>query len=512
MRNILIAFFAVCIFVSCNSAGSRNLGESQAEIEISSSCPQLDTFFEWAKAKALSYVMTGKSGPVNRSESYDGDGDYLYLRCYQAGYPFRSAFYSRDFCHQCAGAHLLGLDEENFSMLKAFAASAEESRKWFPLWSLNFNGSPFILDYKDDGCFVREVPAVFELVQKAYEAYSWTGDKRYLNDDTLLVYYEKAVTEFISSHDSVIHNGIAEGSGDGNIFHGTATYNEDMYDRPLLEAGDGLGSQYQAYRAYSELLYAKGKTNESSRWSEKADSLKRYFDEVWSSPKYGYNYISGYDKDKKPYTCFGKEPTWFIALKRLISDNKRGIAFLDFLESSLDDTDNIPCNIEAVTYLPDVFFPYGRLEEGWHWMKYIMDSVSCSHSVIKTGANGNYPEISYTFISDIVENLAGIVPDAPDNALSATSSLPEEISFLNIKNVKMGGHLFDISLKENKSVCLYHTYGRNPLHFQCRFYGNHPVVIVNGRKIKSDVTVYYGKKISSVTVDVAPRQNVCIKY
>ena len=51
-------------------------------------------------------------------------------------------------------------------MLRAFAASATAGRKWYPLWALNFDGSPFKLDYAGDHSFVREVPAVFELVEQ----------------------------------------------------------------------------------------------------------------------------------------------------------------------------------------------------------------------------------------------------------------------------------------------------------------------------------------------------------
>ena len=72
--------------------------------------------------KARSFVVTGKKGPVNISDVNDESEIVDYIPAYWAGYPLRTAFYSRDFCHQIAGAHLLGLEEENFTMMKAFAA------------------------------------------------------------------------------------------------------------------------------------------------------------------------------------------------------------------------------------------------------------------------------------------------------------------------------------------------------------------------------------------------------
>ena len=105
---------------------------------LESSNPKLDAAFCWATAKALSYVQTGKTGPVDGHErDRQGQGSVKYIPCYWAGYTFRTAFYSRDFCHQTTGAHLLGLRQENLSMLGAFAATATAGRKWFPLWALN---------------------------------------------------------------------------------------------------------------------------------------------------------------------------------------------------------------------------------------------------------------------------------------------------------------------------------------------------------------------------------------
>src|SRR5690606_39416109 len=62
---------------------------------------------------------------------------------------------------------------------------------------------------------VREVPAVFELVEKAYDLYQWTGDDRYVIDVELWKYYTKAVTDFVGLHDKIIPNGVAEGTGMG---------------------------------------------------------------------------------------------------------------------------------------------------------------------------------------------------------------------------------------------------------------------------------------------------------
>jgi hypothetical protein len=167
------------------------LNDDSTRIQVQSSNIKLEQAFNWAVDMALSHVQTGKSGVVDRWEKGAGSGNVVYIPCYWGGYNSRTAFYSRDICHQVAGGHLLNLQLENFTMLREFAKTSTAERKWFPLWALNFDGSPFKLDHRSDSDFVREVPAAFELVDKAYQLYLWTGDKNYLEDEALWNYYSR---------------------------------------------------------------------------------------------------------------------------------------------------------------------------------------------------------------------------------------------------------------------------------------------------------------------------------
>jgi len=173
-------------------------------IRINTSNKKLEQAFNWAVDMALSHVQTGKSGVIDSWEKGEGSGNVAYIPCYWGGYNSRTAFYSRDICHQVVGGHLLNLQLENFTMLREFAKTSTAERKWFPLWALNFDGSPFKLDHRSDSDFVREIPAAFELVDKAYHLYLWTGDKNYLEDEELWDYYSRIVDEFITLHDTRI--------------------------------------------------------------------------------------------------------------------------------------------------------------------------------------------------------------------------------------------------------------------------------------------------------------------
>ena len=90
-------------------------------IQIETSNKKLENAFNWAVAMGLSHVQTGKSGVVDRWERGAGSGKVAYIPSYWGGYNSRTAFYSRDICHQVAGGHLLNLQLENFTMLREFA-------------------------------------------------------------------------------------------------------------------------------------------------------------------------------------------------------------------------------------------------------------------------------------------------------------------------------------------------------------------------------------------------------
>lgn len=62
------------------------------------------------RERALDWVQTGKPGTIPS---------------YWAGLTNRPAFYSRDVAHQMLGAHLLGLDAEDLSMLKVSAGDVD---------------------------------------------------------------------------------------------------------------------------------------------------------------------------------------------------------------------------------------------------------------------------------------------------------------------------------------------------------------------------------------------------
>lgn len=474
-------------------------------VTIDSSSQELVDAFDWAKWRALRHVQTGKTGPVNGNGSNPGTGVAAYIPSYWAGYAHRTAFYSRDFVHQASGGHLLGLEEENKSMLRAFAASANETRKWYPLWALNFDGSPYNVDYRSDTNFVREVPAVFELVQEAEEQYRWTGDTDYLDDPVLWQYYTKAVTDFIELHDTQLPNGIAEGTGRG-IFQGAASYNERA-DHAVIEAGDGVASQYRALLAYAYLSGEKGDAATSADFAQRAADLEEYFQSDWGVIRDAWEYVPGRGPDGEAYAGFGRENSVFYAVKEFLdADDKRTWDFIDYLDRMYKE--DRPPNIEATTYVPDALFEYGEDDSAWEWMKDIISKLHLPHEVRTQGSNGDYPETSYTLVSQTVEGLAGVRPNAPENAVSVRSHLPSDVAWLALDHIQVGDHDIAVRHEGRTATTVRHNEGSEPLAVTVQFAGGWPQIKVDGTPMKADYVHVNGRAVSQVTVDVPVGETV----
>lgn len=469
---------------------------------------QLEEGFYWAQQKAMQFVQTGKSGPVNIWKPGQESPTVSYIPSYQAGYPLRSAFYSRDFCHQAIGAHLLGLDEENFSMLRALAASAHASRKWYPLWALNFDGSPYSLDYRNDTNFVREVPAVFELVETMARLYRWTGDSRYATDSVFSDFARHALSDFIRLHDNQLPNGIAEGSGTGNIFKGVASYNEQR-DAPLVEAGDGIAAQYAAFMAYHSLHRVDGSRMTLNGMGQRGHQIQRYFQKKWAIQG-SSSYNRGYLQNGQSVAGWGKENSWFMLMKGIVHpDSYRTAQYLDFLQEKLRSQEDMPDNIEALTYIPETFFRYHRNTVGWEWMQHILARIQQAHVQEKlTGTNGDYPEVSYVLISNVVEQLLGVEPLAAEATIKTLSHLPIGIPHLEVSGIPVGDCRLSVAHQGTCQSSLQYFGGKPKLVWTAAFPGAHHTIWVDGQPRRARKVRENGIWISTCRVEVAEGEKV----
>ena len=483
--------------------------EAEKKVVVHSSNKYLEDTFNWAAQKQRQFVMSGKTGPINVwNNNYEGAEQAEYIPSYWAGYYDRTAFYTRDFVHQATGGQIAGLEDENFNMFKAFAKECTEERKWYTVWALNFDGSVYELDYNDANSFVREVPAQFELVEKAYKQYLWSGDKRYIEDETLWNFYTNVMTKYADSHDAN-GNGVVQEVGTG-IFDGSCTYNER--GRQVIEAGDAIGSQYQATLAYAAMLKTRGETEASEEWYQKAADLKKYFNEEWSiSDDMESEYVCAWGPNGEKYSDFSKETSWFMPLKMITEPGEKNDAYIDFILENLGEgigtTPTAPANLEAYTYIPDMLFLYNRNDEAWKWMKYITSIKDEPHERPIQGTNGDYPEISFTFVSHTIEGMMGVEPDAGADFIATVPRLPEEVPDVTADHIDVGNSELSLTHNGNNSSALTNVSG-DGLTWEARFYGEHPYIKVNDKYEKAQQKEINGEVVSYVTTEVESGETV----
>ena len=481
------------------------------DLKISSSDNVIEKEFDWAVRKALSCVMSGQTGVINSSENYGGEGDWQYISCYRAGLPYRSAFYVRDFCHQLSGAHLLGFDKENTEMMEAFLLSVSRQRECYPLWSLNFDGSPYKPDYESDECFARYVPAVFELVEKLYSLYMWTGDKSLINNSRIWNAVSMMMEEFPDLHDSYIKDGIAEGSTTGFVGDGLSSYCD--YLNPLIESGDGIASQYRAYLAYASLLEVRSEKTKAETYRSKAEEIKRHFEQEWvlDSAEDGFAYIRGLGLKAGKVGGFGFEGSVFIPLKGLAEPSATTTEFLKSCDSAYESIGPDNVSISSLTYLPDLFFSWNMINAGWKWTKKINRLRFADHPLSLVGNNGNYPEVAFTYISNVVENMLGFEPDAPHNSFSVISRLPDEIDRLGVENIPLGRNLVSVLHEGRDCTTICHEQGNREVRCTVRFYGSYEHISIDGTLFKATRETLRGIPVSSVSIKIPIGGSVKVK-
>ncbi len=495
----------------------------------------LEEIFNWAVEKTDKFVVTGtEQGKINYGDGglyYGMNGTYGnpdtdewcmpqdYEPSYWAGYFDRTAYYSRDFVHQSAGAHLVGLDTENFNMFHTFAENCKEYLGWYTPWAFNFDNSIYLMDYQetvhdgyDEDRFVREVAAQFELVEKAYEAFLWTGDRRYIEDEEMWNFYTNVMTKFVEEHDGLERNGgekngVAEGVGD--IWQGVASYNERSIHP--AEAGDSFASQYAATIAYAAMLKERGEEQASEEWYQKAADLKEYFNEEWSVVEGSDLYTWAIDENGTKHYLWtrdgaagvnGAEPCWFMPMKGLTEPGERNDAYLQYIADRVADPATNMHNIEAYTYLPDTFFKYNWSDEAWKWMKYILDQRNNPHERPSQGTNGDYPEISFTTVSQVIEGMMGIEADAPQHRVVTAARLPEEIPNVAVDNIRMGSHILNVDHKNESETRIQNT-SSDDLVWEARFYGHYAEIQdENGNILKANYKTVDGEEVTYVEITV----------
>lgn len=414
-----------------------------ARLTLTSSNTALVAGFDWAKAQALAYVYRG-----------DPVGDW-----YEAALPGREAFCMRDVAHQSTGAHLLGLADCNYNMLRRFAENISAAKDWCTHWEINRYNQPCPADYQSDTHFWYNLPANFDLLHCCYRQYLWTGDRRYLNEPTFRFFYDKSVTAYVARWDR---------DGDGIPDHrpsdgirGIATYNE-VVSHPRV-GGDLIAAQYGAYRAYANIQELQGNQPDAARFRAQAQALQQLYTSTWWDEAAG-RFASFRLQDGSLHIGYHGVPNFFPLYFDLIpASEHRDRALADVLS-------NAGPNVEERAYLSELFYQYGHHEAAF---------AQLMAQLAPTYERRDYPEVSFCALGSIGTGLLGISPDATTHTVTTQPRLTTAIEWVELAHVPVFDTRLTIRHQGIRQTTLYHEQGE-PLLWRASFPGDLPTLLING--------------------------------
>jgi hypothetical protein len=447
----------------------------EGAIEFESSDPALVDGFRWAKAQALAYARNdGSIGPW-----------------YEASLPGRNAFCMRDVSHMSNGAQFLGLGSRTLNMLRRFAENISASKKWCTWWEITRDNVPAPVDYKNDKDFWYNLPANFDVLDACYRRWLWTRDSAYL-DAPFLSYYRHTVTDYVQAWDHD-RDGLADHlPGSGHM--GIGSYDEDLQDEVLVGA-DLIAAQYAAYRAYASIERSRSESTDAAEFDRKADGLRSTYNSQWWDPKRNgyFDALVGNGKFAENMKESNGRSTQELPLYYGLTDiGFKTDAVLDELEKRLtrdeDALHGAVGGVEGRSYLPDIFYQYGRSRAGYRALTFMMNPAL---------KRREYPEVSYTVIGNLGTGLMGIRPLPTEQTVETYPQLTEETGWAAVHHVPVGNNIVSVKHVKNRETSLTNESGPSlawrgffPGKFRALFSGNKEVPTTNTVRSQGTAETY----------------------
>ncbi len=438
---ILTAF----ILSACSGTENKESKENDGNLYFTSSNKELESAFDWAKNKALSYAH----------DSQDPVGFW-----YEAALPNREAFCMRDVSHQTIGAEILGLSKHNHDMLVKFAKNISKQRDYCSYWEINRYNKPATIDYENDTDFWYNLPANFDMVYNSYRLYKWTGNKDYLENEDLQNFYELSLSTYVDHEDlgskevlnrnRSIHLAKDLSSTRFGKNRGIPTYNEGGRGETFLGI-DMTASLIAAYNAYYEMFELKGESVKATEIRTKLEREQAFLDDFWwDDEKEAYRSI-WYEDDTFDYFMIGENQAFlhYLIYFDVVTD-------ADKLEKIVRDYDTNFDNliVELKSYLPIIFYENNFTQKA---NQMIIDL--CSEENLRR----DYPENSFTVIEHVTRGLMGVEPNAASNTFSTLSRLESENDWAEIMNVPLLGN--EVTVRHDGHGLTTATNESGPLEF-----------------------------------------------
>lgn len=474
MKKIIISCLIGIFTISCNSKelnsipspispteGTENKKDEKPEVQntlFTSTDKTLEKTFQWAKKTALRY-------------SHDGNDPVGYW--YEAALPNRQAFCMRDVSHQTVGAQILGLSKHNANMLIRFAENISDSKDWCTYWEINRYNRPAPADYTNDKEFWYNLNANFDMIQACLKMYQWTGDRTYLDNPSLVRFYEKSVNEYIQrwmlSPDQIMDRPLYMNSSanfdSNNPFHvcrGLASYVENFPG--LTVSADLLGALYAGHKAYAEICNLKGDKAAGKRHENTARQYRELLETKWWDES-RQRYRNFWTADKEFHQGEGSSYIlWFNA-----TDNPERI------RRTVQQLSSQQWNVETLSYFPATFYQLGYESHAYNYL-----------NSLPRQDRADYPEVSFGVIEGIAGGVMGIRPSASEKQICTQSRLLKETDSAEIKNVPVFGGTINVRHEGKKSSQLKNNTG-STIHWRATFSGSHETIYKSGEELKATI-------------------------
>lgn len=392
--------------------------------------------FQWAKEQALAYAHEG-----------DPVGSW-----YEAALPNREAFCMRDVSHHIDGAQALGLASHSKNMLLRFAQGISESRDFCSFWEIDRNYRPAPADYRSDADFWYNLPANFDMLDACRRAFCWTGDLDYLNSYDFQNFYRLSTTKYVERWDA---------DGDGmlertfvNSRRGIPSYNEQSGISAARSMLDLHCVQALGYRSYSFLCQVKGELELAEDYSRKAKEILEHINTVWWDEKAGAYYLIEYQDQ----TLGHDDNVSGVTTAPLYYHGVLGEQRIRQELLKLNQSEKL--SVEGLSHMPDIFYHYGAVEEGYRWLLQLVDPKLYRRE---------YPEASFCAVGSIASELMGVNCDASTRTVSTLDGRPKGMGFAQLENMPVLDGTVQVRHEGNTTTLENQTQGE--ILWDVGFYG-----------------------------------------
>ena len=498
VKIVMILLIAVPGLISCNPAEEKEEMTAErsgiAKVSFTSSDPELKRAWEWAKKTALSYVREG-----------DAVGPW-----YEAALPGRDAFCMRDVSHQSTGAAVLGLDEYTKNMLFRFAENISESKDWCSYWEINKDNLPAPVDYKNDKDFWYNLPANFDVIDACFRMYLWSGDTSYVRDTVFLNFYEKSLTDYVGRWDLGADR-IMSRKRIMNLPEGATSENHHYYDNRgipgyfegaggMMQMGiDLLAAQYTAYKWYHYRLIAPAQGE--SQWLREANKIDSIIRSILWDPELSAFKSILYEDGSFDYSVSSQKQDfshYLLHYNALIQDDQKMINSI--LDNYSNNKDGLI--IEIASHMPDIFFRYGRPDDGIYMLRHLTDSNTYRRE---------YPENPFAVVGTFITGLMGINADATENYISSFSGFENPEDWARVNDLPVLGKQITL-LHQGRHTSILINQSEDTIYWQPYLQGVQDYWYINNEKTRysGQANEWYGIEVSSWYVSVRPGETVSI--